>query len=208
MYRGVLPPEFCDLTWVEEMVCALYRNTAHITRLYGSSDPGQPTVLHGNTCAHEMNVISTATVLPRTPADINDMLSIVFIGAKKPDSKSLKHIFRVRKQKICDFLDWLRVNNTLYSNIPIVAELMDLYPDDDVLPGIDGRILHDKESSPEKLFDEETAGFQPHPAALLKENPAAEAGLLPEPVVMIEKMGVSDLESDRVPGRVFTAAAL
>ena len=51
LYRDVLPDQFQDLTWVEEMVCAIYydyRNTVHITRLYGSSDPTQPTVLHGN----------------------------------------------------------------------------------------------------------------------------------------------------------------
>jgi hypothetical protein len=63
LYRGKLPVQFEDLTWVEEMVCAIYRNTAHITRLYGSSDPAQPTVLHGNTCAHDMNVIFTMSVL-------------------------------------------------------------------------------------------------------------------------------------------------
>ncbi|KAG1851338.1 hypothetical protein DFJ58DRAFT_661660, partial [Suillus subalutaceus] len=38
-------------------------------------DPAQPWVAHGNICAHEMNVVSTASVLPRTPADINGLLS-------------------------------------------------------------------------------------------------------------------------------------
>jgi hypothetical protein len=58
-YRGVLPGEFRDLTWVEEMVCAKYRNTAHVSRIYGSpdSDASQPKIFHGNTCAHEMNVV-------------------------------------------------------------------------------------------------------------------------------------------------------
>jgi len=31
LYRGILPEDFCDLTCVEEMVCAMYRNTAHVT---------------------------------------------------------------------------------------------------------------------------------------------------------------------------------
>ncbi|KAH7903416.1 hypothetical protein BJ138DRAFT_987617, partial [Hygrophoropsis aurantiaca] len=66
LYRGLIPDRFSDLTWVEEMVCSIYRNTAQVTRLYQSSDPSQPRVLHGNTCAHEMNIVSTATVLPRT----------------------------------------------------------------------------------------------------------------------------------------------
>lgn len=50
LYRGKLPDEFNDLTWVEEMVCAKYRNTVQITRIYGSSDSSQPKVFHGNRC--------------------------------------------------------------------------------------------------------------------------------------------------------------
>ena len=34
-----------------------------------------------------MNTISTASALPRTPADVNGMLSIVFVGAKKLNFK-------------------------------------------------------------------------------------------------------------------------
>jgi hypothetical protein len=89
-YRGELPEEFKDLTWVEEMACAIYRNTAHISHIYQSSDPSQPRVFHGNTCAHDMNVVSTATVLPRTPDDVNDMLSVVFIGPGKYKPDCLK----------------------------------------------------------------------------------------------------------------------
>jgi hypothetical protein len=89
LYRGKLPDEFCDLTWVEGMVCAKYRNTAHVTHIYGSSDPSQPKIFHGNTCAQEMNVISTASVLPWTPADINGLLSVVFVGSGKFDLNCL-----------------------------------------------------------------------------------------------------------------------
>ena len=64
LYRGKLPMEFADLAWVKEMVCAKYCNTAHITCIYQSSDLSQLKVFHGNTCAHDMKVVSTATVLP------------------------------------------------------------------------------------------------------------------------------------------------
>ena len=36
LYRGNLPCQFHDLTWVEEMVCTQYRYTAHITCLFQS----------------------------------------------------------------------------------------------------------------------------------------------------------------------------
>ena len=75
------------------MVCARYRYTAHITRLFQSSDPALPNVLHGNTCAHEMNVVSTASVLPRTPSDINETLSVVFVGPGKFRREFLKDVY-------------------------------------------------------------------------------------------------------------------
>ena len=31
LYRGELPSEFKYLTWMEEMVCAKFRNTAYVT---------------------------------------------------------------------------------------------------------------------------------------------------------------------------------
>jgi Domain of unknown function (DUF6570) len=75
----VLPDEFKDLTWVEEMLCSQYHNTTHVTRLYDSSDPAQPRLFHGNTCAHDMSVISIADTLPTTPAGIDGMLSVILM---------------------------------------------------------------------------------------------------------------------------------
>jgi hypothetical protein len=80
LYRGRVPKEFSDLTWIEEMVCCVYRTTAHVIRLFNSNSDKQPKVFHGNVCAHEMNIVSTATELPRTPQDINGCISVVFIG--------------------------------------------------------------------------------------------------------------------------------
>ncbi|KAG2032288.1 hypothetical protein BDR03DRAFT_804396, partial [Suillus americanus] len=58
------------------------------------SDPTQPWVVHGSICAHEMDVVSTASVLPRTPADINGLLRIVFIGPGKLKPNQLGLNFR------------------------------------------------------------------------------------------------------------------
>ncbi|KAF9782693.1 hypothetical protein BJ322DRAFT_986109, partial [Thelephora terrestris] len=142
LYRGCLPKEFQDLTWIEERVCAIYTNTAVVTRLYQSSDPSQPRVFHGNTCAHEMNVGSTATVLPRTPSDVNDLLSVVFIGSRKFKPEYLGNMYRIRKLKVWRFLQWLRVNNRLYADIPLDKSTIDLYPEDGHLPGIEDGVVH------------------------------------------------------------------
>ena len=167
LYHGELPSEFKYLTWMEEMVCAKFRNTAYVTRLFGSTDPALPLVLHGNTCAHEMNVISTASVLPRTPSDINDMLSVVFIGPGKLQQKHLKNLFCIRKQKVWSFLLWLHDYNFLYSNIVLNPDILSQYPDDDCLPGLEDCIIVDITLKAKSVFNQETAGFSEHPAHLV-----------------------------------------
>ena len=143
LYRGCLPKEFQDLTWIEERVCAKYSNTAVVTRIYQSSDPSQPTVFHGNTCTHEMNVGSTAAVLPHAPPDVNGLLSVVFIGPSKFKPKYLGNMYRIWKAKVWGFLQWLKTHNKLYCDIPLDKQTMDLYPNDDYLPGIEDAIVHD-----------------------------------------------------------------
>ncbi|KAG1764938.1 hypothetical protein EDD22DRAFT_766274, partial [Suillus occidentalis] len=139
LYRGQLPNQFHDLTWIKEMVCAIYQNTAHVTRLYQSTDAAQPFVLHGNTCAHETNIISTIAVLPRAPADINGMLSVVFVRPTKLTDSSLKTMFQVHKNKVWAFLLWLCAHNHLYRHVRLDKDVMNQYSEDGPIPGISAR---------------------------------------------------------------------
>lgn len=64
-YRRRLPEEFNDLTWTEEMVCAIYRTTVHVTRLYGPSEESDAYRLHGNT-SNERPPTASFFPLPRS----------------------------------------------------------------------------------------------------------------------------------------------
>ena len=161
------------------------------------------------TCAHEMNVLSTATVLPRTVADINDMLTIVFVGPNKFDPKCLKEMFTVPKRKVWSFfkLLWLKRFNRLYVDIPLDYSIMGCYPDDGLLPDIEHRIFEDHDTDPSHKFTEETAGFAEHPAELLYDNALAnmDTSLTSNPSpLFLEKMGVSILTSFRACIRHFS----
>ena len=211
LYRGELPEEFRDLTWVEEMVCSIYRVTAHVTRLYGSTDPQQPRIFKGNTCAHNMNVVSTANVLPRPPADVNSCITVVSIGPEKYKIDCLRTIFTIRKTKVCRFLLWLKDNNELFKNFNYDLSIFDMYLDNDLLPGIEDRVIIDTESDPDAGFAEETAGLADHPACQLHRNPEqidSHSVGEPEPAVFVEKMGVSDTDGDTISGRSLTASAI
>jgi hypothetical protein len=99
LYLGDLPNRFKDLTWIEEQVCVLYRTMVYVYRLYHSDNPQDPYLAKGNSCVHPQNIVSTASVLPRTPADVAGCISIVFMGSnvKAISEKAMRNIFRVRK---------------------------------------------------------------------------------------------------------------
>jgi len=58
-------------------------------------------------------------------------------------------------------------------------------------------------SKTSRVFSEETAGFAEHPADLLSSDKHTTT-----PIVLLEKMGVSDPEGVKLLGRTFTASAL
>lgn len=207
LYRGQLPAEFADLTWVEEMACCVYRTTAHVVRLFNSSDPKNPRVFHGNVSAHPMNIIDTAEVLPRTPHDLLKCISIVFIGPYMLKSECLKKIFSVRKFKIIRFLRYLKhvACNPLYQSITISGPNADLFPVDGPIPNVDGSVIHDATSDPGHVFHEESAGLDNHPADDLAQDGEGDSG---EPIVFLENVGIMDPETVDVKSSSATAAAL
>ena len=179
-----------------------------MTRIYGSSDPSQHRVFQGNTCTHEMNVLSTATVLPRTVADMNDMLMIVFVGPHKFDPRCLKEMFTIRKQKVWSFLKWLTKYNRLYIDIPLDSTIMNTYPDNGLLPQIEHRIFEDHETNASSTFAEETAGFAEHPAQLIIFDDKHGSDSSESSTLLLEKMGVSNPDGVKISGHASTASVL
>ncbi|KAG1899278.1 uncharacterized protein F5891DRAFT_954337 [Suillus fuscotomentosus] len=75
--------------------------SAHTTTcLFQSSDPVQPEVFHGITCAHDMNSVSTAPLFPHMPSNVNGFLSFIVVGPCKFNLNQLGTVFRMRKLKI------------------------------------------------------------------------------------------------------------
>ncbi|ESK86423.1 pro-pol protein [Moniliophthora roreri MCA 2997] len=169
LYQGSLPKEFSDLTWIEEMVCVKYWSTAHVTHLYHSDDEQNPRVMTGNTCAYEMNVVSTANILPRLPSDLNDMLSLVIVGPCKLTKEELErtNLYCVRHSKIGKFLMWLKNHNYIYAKTFFSASNLLMYPKDGLLPGIEEQIVYNHDLDPETACMAETAGFSEHPSDII-----------------------------------------
>ncbi|KAE9392554.1 hypothetical protein BT96DRAFT_830479 [Gymnopus androsaceus JB14] len=173
LFRGELPDDLKDVTWVEEMAVALYRTTAFVSRIYGTSNAGDPLQLHGNVCAHPLDFVANTKKLPWTPADLNDLISIVFVGRQRLTKEQLNKLtqYFVRQSVIRRLLNYLCRHHIQYLGIPPPDELsLSLYPENGLLPGLADRIVYDHESDPIEVFESESKGFDEHPAELLHGN--------------------------------------
>ncbi|KAH7873122.1 uncharacterized protein C8R40DRAFT_1050402, partial [Lentinula edodes] len=148
LYRGELIDELKNVTWVEEMACSLYHTTAHVSRIYGSSDDSDPLQLHGNVCAHPLNICSIAKRLPWSPADLNDLITIVFVSKTKLRSQDLQKLkpYFVRRRIIRMLLSELYKHNRLYAGMNVMDNsTLSMYPENGLLPGLEERIVYDHE---------------------------------------------------------------
>ena len=138
--------------------------------------------------------------IPDSPTDVNNMLTIVFLGVGKLKLDKLGNVFRVRKYKIWAFLIWLKAHNRLYESLPFDENIVNLYPEDGMLTGLDQHIIQDAEIDAEKIIGEETAGFTNHPASSFRTDDK-DFSNRDNSEIMLEKMGVSDPESEKLSGR-------
>jgi hypothetical protein len=104
---------------------------------------------------------------------------------------------------------WLKFHNWLYTSLDFDKELVDLYPDDGPLPGIDQGIMYHQVTSTEavELFHEETAGIEDYPALFaVGKHLDDHSDCAPEPLV--KKMGVMDPECTHISAQSLIANAL
>ena len=123
---GDLRPILDGLTQMEEMLCSL----ASPCFLMWISKGGQYKS-RGNVITFPQDLSLLCTTLPRLPQDLDVIL------IRKPDAKDpvAYKDFRVRKQKVLDFLYYLREHNPYYADIVIrPAADVNLPDDDSILP--------------------------------------------------------------------------
>ena len=87
--------------------------------------------------------------------------------------------------------------------MPLDRNILDQYPEDGALPGIENNVVEDNISDASQIFLNETARPSEHPAEMLKDSNKPD-----DSFVFLEKVGVSDPEGDRLTGRAFIGASI
>ncbi|KAE8219110.1 hypothetical protein CF319_g7135 [Tilletia indica] len=196
--RGWLPPHLQDCTWLEERLCAKYLASAYIVRLYDVTAAGAPEsrarVMKGHTCAFPLNTVSTAVKLPWTFNGAGPLLSCIVIGPRAPRQEDLRKVFKVRRQKVMDLLQFLRANFQGYPQFPTDDDAINQLPEDDVPELLMRFVVHQEHGNVPSLFETETTGLEAHPGLSAGDDIEAAGGR-----TFIEHHGLVDLNGTIVP---------
>ncbi|KAE8230517.1 hypothetical protein CF326_g4481 [Tilletia indica] len=205
--RGWLPSHLQDCTWFEERLCARYLGSACVVRLYDLTSPGapaeRPRVMKGHSCAFPLNTVATATKLPWGIGDGDALVSCIVIGPRQPRLSDLRHVFKVRRKKVHDLLQFLRANFKDYPQFPIDEDTLNDLPEDGVPTSIMRCVGYNPSDNPRSLFDSETTGIQPHPALEGDEEDDDLHGQ-----TFLEHHGLVDVSGARIPSSERMANAL
>ncbi|KAE8248570.1 hypothetical protein A4X13_0g5554, partial [Tilletia indica] len=205
--RGYLPEDLQDITWLEERLCAKYLASAYIVRLYDLTAPGaeeeRQRVMKGHACSFPLNTVSTATKLPWAVDGNAALLSCIVIGPRKPRTKDLRNVFKVRRDKVRGLLLYLQAHCKGYPQFRIDDKALDSLPEDDVPELIMRHVMHEEHNEVPSLFAKETAGLDVHPATLEDEEDED-----PHPRTFLEHHGLLDINGISVPAHSRSASAL
>jgi hypothetical protein len=141
MIIGEIPKELQELTMVEEAIIARCRAKTWVVQLQEKNDkinlPNIQRGFKGHTIIYPQKAESIAQILPPSIADVCTPICVIFIGSQRPTKEWLKNQAKplvVRREKIRTALEWLKKHNPGYEGVQIDNEVINEYPECDVLP--------------------------------------------------------------------------
>ncbi|KAJ7177004.1 hypothetical protein C8R46DRAFT_832639, partial [Mycena filopes] len=150
----------------------------------------------GHIIVYPQRPSSIAQSLPPSLEDIITPVCVIFVGSKPPTADWLRKKATpliVRKERVLKALQWLKIHNHLYSEVPIDAEVIDSLPEESILP------FHIQHILPSAGIDATTSDYVP--GSSQPQGPAAELPNISSSVV------VTDVEGN-APSNDLRAAAL
>ena len=123
---GKVPPQLQNLTFAEKLLISRIRHNNCIVRVASGMYK-----MHSNVVCFELPMIKVYNKLPPHRDDISEVLAFIYIGSSVPGPKELERtpIF-VRRNKVADALEWLKLNHKGYADLDISYENLDSYDKD------------------------------------------------------------------------------
>ncbi|KAJ7171045.1 hypothetical protein C8R46DRAFT_846864, partial [Mycena filopes] len=146
---GEVPEQLRGLTYAEGIMIARVRHNRCVVRV----NTGRVR-MSANAIMFAQPVLSIYLKLPPSKAELNEILAFVFTGSAAPTQEDFDRTpMLVRRQKVLEALEWLKLNHEGYKDLEISRENLMLYPERGVPVVVDYRRSTDSvvESNPPGL---------------------------------------------------------
>ncbi|KAJ7109038.1 hypothetical protein C8R43DRAFT_905040 [Mycena crocata] len=132
---GKVPDQLRGLTYAEGIMIARVRHNRCVVRVNSGR-----VRMSANAIMFSQPVLSIFNSLPPSRDEMNEILAFVFMGSAAPTQEDFERTpMLVRKQKIIEALEWLKLNHEGYADLEISTTNLDSYAERDVPVVIDYR---------------------------------------------------------------------
>ncbi|KAF9547541.1 hypothetical protein CPC08DRAFT_617104, partial [Agrocybe pediades] len=124
MWIGKVPDQLKNLTFAEQMLISRIRHNHCLVRVAS----GRAKMI-ANCIMFATPTAKVYHTLPPSRSELNEVLACVFLGADVPtDEEFVRTPILVRRKKVSDALDWLKLNHIDYADLNISKDNLESYP--------------------------------------------------------------------------------
>lgn len=165
LWIGDIPFELQGLTIAEQKLLALVYPCMHVYKLYPKvycGEEGLQRAMRGSLSTYMLNAekisdMINGRLMPRPMELLPSVIAVLYIGCGNLPKEPLKHLLRVRREKVKKALLWLKKNNLKYfGNIDVDEQQLSQLPEDDVPETLMAIVRRTEEES---VIDEENGGY-------------------------------------------------
>ena len=123
---GAVPKELSDLSFAEQLLVSRVRHNRCIVRVSSGMHK-----MRANAITFENPTPKVYDMLPPPIEDLDEVLAFIYTGPCKPTKADFERTpLLVRKNKVRDALEWLKLNHSDYYDLEISYRNLDEYPED------------------------------------------------------------------------------
>lgn len=126
LWIGDVPIELQGLTFAEKLLISRVRHNGCLVRVSSGMHK-----LRANAILFQTPIPKVYNILPPPSSEIDEVLAIIYTGPNTPTSEDFKKTpFLVRRNKVAEALDWLKLNHVDYADVIISRDNIMSYPED------------------------------------------------------------------------------
>ncbi|KAJ7441128.1 hypothetical protein FB451DRAFT_1344033 [Mycena latifolia] len=132
---GKVPEQLQNLTYAEGIMIARVRHNRCVVRVNSGR-----VRMSANAIMFSQPVLSILNKLPPSRSEMNEILAFVFTGSAAPTLEDFERTpMLVRKKKVVEALEWLKLNHEGYTDLEISQENLASYAERDIPVVVDWR---------------------------------------------------------------------